>query len=133
MVGMQYKGNVPGHHKYYPSTDEAGAEDNFPSMSPHSPGSPLTYSSQIAVEPMSKEDAARNQELYDRPGYPAQPKLVPTMIVCRFLAFTWIFACNFFWAGSAMIFVREICWIAVICGQLTEPFAAPQGVMGGIM
>ncbi|GMH36951.1 hypothetical protein BSKO_04824 [Bryopsis sp. KO-2023] len=76
-------GNTPGHHKHRSSQDEGCSDDLFSGTSPCSPGSPLSYSSQILMEPVSKEDgqAGRSPELYGMAGYPAQPKLVPTMVV----------------------------------------------------
>lgn len=66
----------------------AGGEDAYaPSSPPCSPGSPLTYSPQIPMEPMPKVDQAplgrdHAAEFHGLAGWPAQPKLVPTVIVC---------------------------------------------------
>jgi len=56
---------------------------------PMSPGSPLTYSPQVAMEPLSRDDGAgpRGPDFVGAAGWPAQPKLVPVVIVCElFLA-----------------------------------------------
>lgn len=67
----------------------ASGEDAFASTSPPcSPGSPLTYSPQIPMEPIPKVDQAplgrdHAAEFHGLAGWPAQPKLVPTVIVCK--------------------------------------------------
>lgn len=50
---------------------------------PPSPGSPLVYSPQVAMEPILPQ-GGRGQEsdMHGISGWPAQPKLVPTVIVC---------------------------------------------------
>lgn len=57
------------------------------SGSPLTPGSPLTYSPQIAMEPLSKGDEyQRAGSVYGQSefaGWAAQPKLVPTVLVCE--------------------------------------------------
>ena len=63
-------------------------EDYRPSMSPPlSPGSPLTYLPQVQMEPMSRAAEASAttapQEFHGVAGWPAQPKLVPVVIVCE--------------------------------------------------
>lgn len=52
---------------------------------PMSPGSPLTYSPQVAMEPLSRDDGAgpRGPDFVGAAGWPAQPKLVPVVIVCE--------------------------------------------------
>ncbi len=65
-----------------------------PASPPTSPGSPLTYSPQVAMEPFSKDEfpsaAARTThpaEFHGPSGWPAQPKLVPTVFSC--MVFGW--------------------------------------------
>jgi hypothetical protein len=71
-----------------PGDGSAAGEDAFASTSPPcSPGSPLTYSPQIPMEPIPKVDQAplgrdHAAEFHGLAGWPAQPKLVPTVIVC---------------------------------------------------
>lgn len=54
---------------------------------PVSPGSPLTYSPQVAMEPLQKPDESSGQrpatEFVGAAGWPAQPKLVPVVIACE--------------------------------------------------
>ncbi len=63
-----------------------------PSSPPSTPGSPLTYSPSVAMEPIGKvqEDMVRAQatEFHGLAGWPAQPKLVPTVIVCEYAILT---------------------------------------------
>eukprot|EP00879_Flechtneria_rotunda_P003348 GHRR01003575.1.p1 GENE.GHRR01003575.1~~GHRR01003575.1.p1 ORF type:complete len:273 (+),score=72.07 GHRR01003575.1:199-1017(+) len=51
---------------------------------PMSPGSPLTYSPQVAMEPIAKQENSSGQRLATEfvgvAGWPAQPKLVPVVI-----------------------------------------------------
>lgn len=76
-----------------PGDGSAAGEDAFASTSPPcSPGSPLTYSPQIPMEPIPKVDQAplgrdHAAEFHGLAGWPAQPKLVPTVIVCAPRAF----------------------------------------------
>lgn len=55
---------------------------------PMSPGSPLTYSPQVAMEPIQKQDDSMGQrpatEFVGAAGWPAQPKLVPVVIACEY-------------------------------------------------
>lgn len=56
------------------------------SSPPMSPGSPLTYSPQIPMEPIPKHDEVGRGGPYSHTefaGWAAQPKLVPTVIVCE--------------------------------------------------
>jgi 5'-AMP-activated protein kinase, regulatory beta subunit len=58
---------------------------------PLSPGSPLTYSPQVAMEPIPKHGADDGSvgagrtatEFVGAAGWPAQPKLVPVVIACE--------------------------------------------------
>lgn len=62
----------------------AGEEPFHVGSSPMTPGSPLTYSPQVAMEPIPKADeaAARSAaEFHGLAGWPAQPKLLPVVIV----------------------------------------------------
>lgn len=59
-----------------------------PSSPPLSPGSPLTYSPQIPMEPLSRAAAAdggprtaQQPEFHGVAGWPAQPKVVPVVFV----------------------------------------------------
>ena len=62
--------------------------------SPASPGSPLTYHPQMQMEPLMPPSLSDTFALSGRQtphefhlaGWPAQPKLVPTVITCRLLA-----------------------------------------------
>lgn len=65
---------------------EGTPDEHFRSHSPPcSPGSPLTYSPQVPMEPISKpEDITTRSnipEFHGVAGWPAQPKLVPVVIV----------------------------------------------------
>ena len=56
------------------------------SGSPLTPGSPLTYSPQIAMEPLKGDEYQRAGSVYGQTefaGWAAQPKLVPTVLVCE--------------------------------------------------
>ncbi|GLI62271.1 hypothetical protein VaNZ11_004878 [Volvox africanus] len=71
-------------HKHEPTV----GPDNYHyrhASPPISPGSPLTYSPQIPMEPISRaEDVTANRgapEFYGVAGWPAQPKVVPVVIV----------------------------------------------------
>ncbi|GIL62567.1 hypothetical protein Vafri_16760 [Volvox africanus] len=71
-------------HKHEPTV--APDNDHYRHASPPiSPGSPLTYSPQIPMEPISRaEDVTANRgapEFYGVAGWPAQPKVVPVVIV----------------------------------------------------
>jgi 5'-AMP-activated protein kinase regulatory beta subunit len=54
---------------------------------PTSPGSPLTYSPQVAMEPLTRQEDVMGQrhatEFVGAAGWPAQPKLVPVVITCK--------------------------------------------------
>ncbi|GAB4817836.1 hypothetical protein N2152v2_004882 [Parachlorella kessleri] len=78
-------GQTHGRHRRT-TTDYADESMQVPvSGSPLSPGSPLTYSPQIAMEPLSKGDEfQRGGSVYGQSefaGWAAQPKLVPTVLV----------------------------------------------------
>eukprot|EP00882_Tetradesmus_deserticola_P010062 GHRQ01010632.1.p1 GENE.GHRQ01010632.1~~GHRQ01010632.1.p1 ORF type:complete len:278 (+),score=82.35 GHRQ01010632.1:267-1100(+) len=65
--------------------EEGPAADSFRVGSPPmSPGSPLTYSPQVQMEPIQKQDDSSGQrpatEFVGAAGWPAQPKLVPVVI-----------------------------------------------------
>jgi hypothetical protein len=72
-----------------------GAEGSFALGSPPlSPGSPLTYTPQVAMEPIAarhhhhhgEHDASAQRlgtEFVGAAGWPAQPKLVPVEITCE--------------------------------------------------
>ncbi len=82
------QGQTHGRHRRT-TTDYADESMQVPvSGSPLSPGSPLTYSPQIAMEPLSKGDEfQRGGSVYGQSefaGWAAQPKLVPTVLVCKF-------------------------------------------------
>ncbi|GLC36564.1 hypothetical protein PLESTB_000162400 [Pleodorina starrii] len=70
-------------HKHEPTGSE---HDHYRHASPPiSPGSPLTYSPQIPMEPISRaEDVTTNRgapEFHGLAGWPALPKVVPVVIV----------------------------------------------------
>jgi len=79
------------HAKRSTQGEEAaeGAADAFRVGSPPvSPGSPLTYSPQVPMEPIARHDhdssAQRlGTEFVGAAGWPAQPKLVPVEITCK--------------------------------------------------
>lgn len=52
-----------------------------PPMSPGGPGSPLQYSPQMIMEPITKSEDRGGPEFYA--GQAAGPKLVPVVIVCE--------------------------------------------------
>lgn len=52
--------------------------------SPPIPGSPLTYSPQLPMTPQDAAPSAVNTEYSGVAGWPAQPKLLPTVIICEF-------------------------------------------------
>lgn len=78
------QGNAPGKDRAMADAEDAGPPAQQPSPQ-FSPGSPLTYSPQVAMEPLSKpeEGAHRSAEFHGVAGWPAQPKLVPVVIVCK--------------------------------------------------
>lgn len=67
--------------------DVIEAETSYVGSPPMSPGSPLTYSPQVAMEPIPKQDDSLGQrpatEFVGAAGWPAQPKLVPVVIACE--------------------------------------------------
>ena len=68
---------------------DAPPDEHMPAGSPPtSPGSPLTYSPQVAMEPIPQQGATLGRdhaaEFHGVSGWPAQPKLVPTVIVCEY-------------------------------------------------
>eukprot|EP00882_Tetradesmus_deserticola_P025847 GHRQ01028425.1.p1 GENE.GHRQ01028425.1~~GHRQ01028425.1.p1 ORF type:complete len:106 (+),score=14.39 GHRQ01028425.1:454-771(+) len=68
--------------------EEGPAADSFRVGSPPmSPGSPLTYSPQVQMEPIQKQYDSSGQrpatEFVGAAGWPAQPKLVPVVIACE--------------------------------------------------
>eukprot|EP00877_Chromochloris_zofingiensis_P004634 jgi/Chrzof1/14171/Cz08g28030.t1 len=74
------------HAKRSLVSEEPIADDTFHVGSPPmSPGSPLTYSLQVAMEPLAKADDLAGgrpaTEFVGAAGWPAQPKLVPVVIV----------------------------------------------------
>lgn len=78
------------HAKRSLVSEEPIADDTFHVGSPPmSPGSPLTYSLQVAMEPLAKADDLAGgrpaTEFVGAAGWPAQPKLVPVVIVCEYL------------------------------------------------
>lgn len=85
-------GNV--HRKHSAGQSEEHSDDSGhyqrPVSPPASPGSPLTYSPQVAMEPIAHDEfpttagaskGGMAAEFHGLSGYPAQPKLVPTVIV----------------------------------------------------
>jgi len=78
-------------HTKRPQASEEPSNDSYAAASPpFSPGSPLTYVPQMPMEPaMSRsEDSAAHRgaspEFHsDVAGWPAQPRLVPTKILCK--------------------------------------------------
>ncbi len=85
------------HGKRSLVAEDAAAEDGSfqPASPPMSPGSPLTYSPQVAMEPLAKPEEVLGRpatEFVGAAGWPAQPKLVPVVIVCELqqpLEFSW--------------------------------------------
>ncbi|KAK9820387.1 hypothetical protein WJX72_009820 [[Myrmecia] bisecta] len=76
------------HGKRTSTGEPASSEEPYLSTSPPcSPGSPLTYSPQVVMEPIATarpEDMMLGRsaaEFHGVAGWPAQPKLVPTVIV----------------------------------------------------
>jgi len=69
--------------------EEGSVDDGLHIASPPmSPSSPLTYSPQVAMEPLAKADDVLGRaatEFVGAAGWPAQPKLVPVVIVCEYL------------------------------------------------
>ncbi|GBF94195.1 hypothetical protein Rsub_06465 [Raphidocelis subcapitata] len=63
--------------------DDHEADGLVSGSPPMSPGSPLTYSPQVAMEPLARDDGAgpRAADFVGAAGWPAQPKLVPVVIV----------------------------------------------------
>jgi 5'-AMP-activated protein kinase, regulatory beta subunit len=55
--------------------------------SPPIPGSPLTYSPQLPMTPQDTAASGGNTEYSGVAGWPAQPKLLPTVIICEARAF----------------------------------------------
>ena len=85
------QGNVQGAAAGRRRSDAATPEETLPVGSPPtSPGSPLTYSPQVPMEPIPQSGGplGRDQaaEFHGVSGWPAQPKLVPTVIICAALA-----------------------------------------------
>lgn len=81
---MLPQGNTQGKR----SRLNALPDDHMPASSPPtSPGSPLTYSPQVAMEPIPQQGGPLGRdhaaEFHGVSGWPAQPKLVPTVIVCE--------------------------------------------------
>ncbi|WIA22722.1 hypothetical protein OEZ86_009682 [Tetradesmus obliquus] len=66
------------------SEESAAAEGFHVGSPPMSPGSPLTYTPQVQMEPIQKQDDSSGQrpatEFVGAAGWPAQPKLVPVVI-----------------------------------------------------
>jgi hypothetical protein len=66
------------------SVDENDHDGLASGSPPMSPGSPLTYSPQVAMEPLARDDGGpRGPDFVGAAGWPAQPKLVPVVIVCE--------------------------------------------------
>jgi 5'-AMP-activated protein kinase regulatory beta subunit len=51
------------------------------------PGSPLTYSPQMVMEPIAKPEDIRGPDFHGISAWPAGPKLVPVVILCKFSFF----------------------------------------------
>lgn len=84
---VPYQGNTTSHKHETPGGTEHEHYARHASP-PLSPGSPLTYSPQIPMEPIARADeltaANRNApEFHGVAGWPAQPKLMPVVIVCK--------------------------------------------------
>lgn len=77
------------HAKRSIQGEEVAAEGSEPfrvGSPPVSPGSPLTYSPQVAMEPIARHDSSAQRlgtEFVGAAGWPAQPKLVPVEITCE--------------------------------------------------
>lgn len=72
------QGNTPSTTTRRKPTEGYGG-----SAQPPSPGSPLTYGPQLAMQPMSRVPEYSSKSSADIPfTCPAQPKLVPTAIAC---------------------------------------------------
>ncbi len=79
------QGNTTSH-KHGPESGPEHESYARPHSPPLSPGSPLTYSPQMPMEPLARaEEAAGRQgpEFHGLAGWPAQPKLMPVVIVCE--------------------------------------------------
>lgn len=84
-------GNTAGKRASAGYSEDASDDSTHyrPASPPASPGSPLTYSPQVAMEPIAHDEfpttagakAGVPAEFHGLSGYPAQPKLVPTVIV----------------------------------------------------
>jgi hypothetical protein len=85
--GVALQGQAHGRHRRTSLEYQDDSMHVPPSGSPLAPGSPLTYSPQIAMEPLSKNDEfQRGGSVYGQSefaGWAAQPKLVPTVLVCE--------------------------------------------------
>ena len=88
---MMVQGNTQGKRN---SLDEPVSREAMPVGSPNSPGSPLTYVPQTQMEPPLRPSTPDHFALSGRQqgadfhalaGWPAQPKLVPTVIICETL------------------------------------------------
>jgi hypothetical protein len=83
------QGNMQSSKRH--TGDDHPTEAHFPPASPPcSPGSPLTYSPQMPMEPIPKHDEAGSRaatpEFHGLAGWPAQPTNVPVVIVCKFIS-----------------------------------------------
>jgi hypothetical protein len=100
-----HQGNT--HAKRSLQGDEAAAgaaEACHVGSPPVSPGSPLTYTPQVAMEPLAHESSAARlgTEFVGAAGWPAQPKLVPVEITCERACWCgWLRACAQCSAGLA--------------------------------
>lgn len=89
-----------GNENKRESDDNTKSEnDDYFIQSPCSPGSPLMYSPHMFMGPptatqrteyseytsaaMATAAASKEQDITDVGGFPAQPRLVPTMIICN--------------------------------------------------
>lgn len=85
-IAVILQGNT--HAKRSIGSEESAAAEGFHVGSPPmSPGSPLTYTPQVQMEPIQKQDDSSGQrpatEFVGAAGWPAQPKLVPVVIACE--------------------------------------------------
>ena len=80
---MKSQGNADskGHSSATQATYARDAAARSPPMSPPGPGSPLQYSPQIMMEPITKAEGRGGPEFYA--GQAAGPKLVPVVISCE--------------------------------------------------
>ncbi len=73
-------------HAKRSTTDQLAPQgDSMRTGSPPMPGSPLTYSPQLPMTPQQSAAGVgpHNGEYSGVAGWPAQPKLLPTVIICE--------------------------------------------------